>query len=68
MRELNWYCPAVDREIDDGICLQYQCAGKKCGAEETLRELQRWLRLTRRYADIDEFQKICAACAHRAKR
>jgi hypothetical protein len=64
MRELNWYCPAVDREIGDNVCREYQCAGKQCGADETLRELERWLRMTHRYAGIDAFHKVCAECAH----
>lgn len=64
MRELNWYCPAVDREIGDNVCREYQCAGKQCGGDETLRELERWLRMTRRYADINAFHKVCTGCAH----
>ncbi len=64
MRELNWYCPAVDREIGENVCREYQCAGKHCGGDETQRELERWLRITRRYKDISAFQKVCAGCAH----
>ena len=44
MREQQWYCPAVDREIDDSVCREYQRAGKGNGSQDTLRDLERWLR------------------------
>ncbi len=63
LRERNWYCPAVDRDIDEGLCGEYRLAGHG-SPEATLRELERWMQLTRRYAGIDEFHAVCAGCAH----
>jgi hypothetical protein len=45
------------------VCREYFDAGRG-GSEDTQKELERWMRLTRRYADIREFHKVCAACAH----
>ena len=64
MREQQWYCPAVDRDIDDSVCREYQRAGKGGGAQDTLRDLERWLQITHRYENIDAFHKVCAVCAH----
>ncbi len=67
MRDLNWYCPAVDREIGEGLCREYRKAGQN-GPEGTQHELERWLQMTHRYADIDEFHRVCAVCAHGEKK
>lgn len=64
MRERNWYCPATDREIDQSVCREYQCAGKHCGSVETVKELERWMSMTHRYASVLAFQEVCAGCAH----
>jgi hypothetical protein len=59
----NWYCPAVDREIDEGLCRGYRLAGQG-GPEDTLRDLKKWIRLSRRYENVEDFHRVCASCAH----
>jgi hypothetical protein len=54
----------VDREIDEGLCWEYCFAGQG-GPSDTLRDLKQWIRLSRRYEDVEDFHRICAACAHR---
>jgi hypothetical protein len=53
----------VDREIDEGLCHQYCFAGD-IGSEDTMRDLKRWIKLSRRYEGVEDFHRICAACPH----
>ena len=63
MKNDTWYCPAVDREIDKGLCREYCLAGSG-GPKDTLRDLEKWIRLSRRYEDVEAFHRVCTACAH----
>lgn len=63
MKKGNRYCPAVDREIEEGLCREYSFAGHG-GSKDTLRDLKQWIRLSRRYESVEDFYRVCAACAH----
>ena len=63
MRERQWYCPAVDREIDDSVCHEYQRAGKGA-ARRTRCAIWSVAADDAPLRDIDAFHKVCAGCAH----
>jgi hypothetical protein len=63
LNKASWYCPAVDREIEEGLCRKY-CFAEQSGSEGTLRDLKQWIRLSRRYEGVEDFRRVCAACAH----
>ncbi len=63
LKKHNWYCPAVDREIDEGLCRGY-CSAGQGGTEDTIRDLKKWIKLSRRYEDVEEFHRVCETCPH----
>jgi len=67
LKNNEWYCPAVDREIEEGLCREYYFAGQG-GPKDSLCDLQQWIRLSRRYADVEDFHRVCVGCAHCPKR
>ena len=58
-----WYCPAVEKEIEHGLCWEYCFAGIG-GPTDTAYELNRWVKLTKKFKDIEDFQKVCEKCIH----
>lgn len=61
--EREWYCPAVERVIDEGLCWEY-CFADNGGPIDTANELDLWIRKTKKFRDIKELQKICVRCTH----
>jgi hypothetical protein len=58
-----WYCPAKEQEIDWGLCYEYCFIGFG-GPISTADELEKWIRETRKFKDIKDFQKVCEKCVH----
>jgi hypothetical protein len=58
-----WYCPATEKEIAWGLCWEY-CFVDIGGPIDTENELKRWIKLTKKFKDIEEFHKVCENCIH----
>lgn len=60
----KWFCPAVKKEIDQGLCWEYFFSDRG-GPTDTASELREWIKLTKIFRDINHFQKICENCEHK---
>jgi hypothetical protein len=63
MSEDPWYCLATEKEIDYGLCWEY-CFAEICGPADTTYELNRWIELTKKFIDIEDFHKVCEKFIH----
>ncbi len=63
MSEDSWYCPAIEKEIDCGLCWEY-CFATIGGPADITYELNRWIELSKRFTDIEDFHKVCKKCIH----
>ncbi|WP_219836084.1 hypothetical protein [Paenibacillus sp. R14(2021)] len=61
--EGEWFCPAVERVISEGLCWEY-CFANNGGPTDTAQELDLWIRNTKKYKSIEEFQMVCDKCKH----
>lgn len=52
-----YYCPAVEKEIDIGLCWEY------CFVDMA-NELKKWIELSNKFTDIEDFHKVCDKCPH----
>lgn len=58
-----YYCSAVEKEIDIGLCWEYCFVGMG-GPMDTANELKKWIELSNKYIDIGDFHKVCDKCTH----
>ena len=58
-----WYCPATEKEIDWGLCWEY-CYIDTGGPIDTAYELKKWIELTKKFKDIEDFHRVCEKCIH----
>jgi hypothetical protein len=58
-----WYCPALEKEIVDGLCWEY-CFATNGGPADASPELRNWIEQTKKYKDINEFHQACESCPH----
>lgn len=59
----EWFCPAVERVIDEGLCWEY-CFADNGGPIDTAQELDIWIRHTKKFRGIEEFHRVCEICTH----
>jgi hypothetical protein len=61
--EDEWFCPAVERRIADGLCWEYCFAG--CGGPvDAARNLRRWIEDSNRFSSLEDFHEVCRTCEH----
>ena len=63
MNESLFYCPAVEKEIDEGLCWKY-CFADVGGPIDTTNDLKKWIIQSNRFTDIEGFHKVCGKCPH----
>lgn len=63
MESDSWFCPAVEKEIEHGLCWEY-CFADIGGPADTAYELRRWIELTKKFMNIEDFHKLCEKCVH----
>lgn len=61
--ENEWFCPAVEKVIDEGLCWEY-CFADNGGPIDTAQELDLWIQDTKKFRNIEEFQMVCDRCTH----
>lgn len=59
----KWFCPAVERVIDEGKCWEY-CFADNGGPIDTANELDLWIHKTKKFKNIEDFQQVCDRCTH----
>lgn len=59
----RWYCPATEKEIDWGLCWEY-CFVDIGGSIDTALALKRWIELTMKFKDVEDFHKVCEKCIY----
>ena len=63
MCEDSWYCPAIEKKLDYGLCWEY-CFAEFGGPTDTTYELNKWIALTKKYIDVKDFHNVCKKCIH----
>ena len=58
-----WYCSAVEKEIAYGLCWEL-CFAEICGPTDAAYELDRWMNLTKKFENIEDFHLVCEKCIH----
>ncbi|MNW67530.1 hypothetical protein D3C74_461230 [compost metagenome] len=62
--EHEWFCPAFERVLNEGLCWEY-CYANNGGPTDTVQELDSWIKNTMKFRNIDEFHTIfCDRCIH----
>jgi hypothetical protein len=62
--EKEWFCPAVQTRIEQGLCWEYCFAGEG-GPTDAVGDLDRWIEESPRLSSLEEFHSVCRTCAHR---
>jgi hypothetical protein len=58
-----YYCPAIEKEIDIGLCWEY-CFADMGGPLDIANELKMWIKLLGKFSSIEDFHKVCDKCPH----
>lgn len=59
----RWYCPATEKEINWGLCWEY-CFADMGGPLDTACALKRWIKLSKKFKNVEDFHKVCETCIH----
>ena len=59
----SYFCPAVSRTIDEGLCWEY-CFAEGAGPTDTAEKLKKWIADTRICKNIKDFHTVCKICTH----
>jgi hypothetical protein len=63
MSDNVWTCPAIESEIEEGLCWEY-CYAEIGGPIDTAHALRTWIKKTGKVNDIEDFHKVCENCTH----
>jgi len=58
-----WYCPAINEQIDQGLCWEY-CFAEIGAPTDTSYWLNSWIKNTNKYKNVEDFHKVCEKCIH----
>lgn len=59
----RWFCPAVSRNIDVGLCREY-CFVDTAAPLDTANNLKQWIAETQYYEGLEDFHAVCTICSH----
>lgn len=63
VESINWFCPALEKLIDEGLCWEL-CFADAGGPTDTRDKLKKWIEKSKNYKDISDFHRICKSCEH----
>ena len=63
MNSFEWFCPAVEKMIDAGLCWEYVFANGG-GPTDTANELKEWIKTNDKFSSLKEFHLVCKKCEH----
>lgn len=59
----SWYCTAMEKKIDCGLCWEY-CFVDNGGPTDTANELKKWIEKTNKFKSVNEFHEVCGDCVY----